>query len=298
MDVKNACLPEAAHRHSEVRLFSRCVEPFERPFREHRQFPFEAALIRGGSGLYTTQRAVYPIGPGDVFLFACNEIHCVTRIDPGAPLRLTNIHIDPAFLWPAGDAPLTPRFLAMPFSHSDAFENRLAAGTQAARDIAALMLDVEREFDRRESEYALMVRSKLTELFVTLLRETDYLDEKAVQGAAAQHADTVRAAIDYIRAHLIEPITLRDIASAVQMSPNYFCSVFRKTAGVTPWDYITSARVELAMRFMEQCPDETLLNVAVRAGFNNTQNFNKMFAKHTGCTPSEYRRSGYSLGEL
>ena len=140
MDVKNACLPEAAHRHSEVRLFSRCVEPFERPFREHRHFPFEAALIRGGSGLYTTQRAVYPIGPGDVFLFACNEIHCVTRIDPGAPLRLTNIHIDPAFLWPAGDAPLTPRFLAMPFSHSTAFENRLAAGTQAARDIAALML--------------------------------------------------------------------------------------------------------------------------------------------------------------
>ena len=193
---------------------------------------------------------------------------------------------------------MSPRFLAMPFSHSAAFENRLAADTQAARDIAALMLEVEREFDRRDSEYALMVRSRLTELFVTLLRETDYLDEKAVQGSAVQHAETVRAAIDYIRAHLIEPIALKDIAAAVQMSPNYFCSVFRKSAGVTPWDYITSARVELAMRLMEQCPDETLLNIAVRSGFNNTQNFNKMFAKHTGCTPSEYRRSGYSLGEL
>ena len=298
MDVKNAYLPEAAHKHFEVRLFSRCVEPFERPFREHRHFPFEVAMIRGGSGVYTTQRAVYPMRAGDVFLFACNEIHCVTRIDSGAPLQLLNIHIDPSFLWPENGAPLSPRFLAMPFSHSAAFENRLAAGTQAARDIAALMLDVEREFDRRDSEYALMVRSKLTELFVTLLRETDYLDESAAQGSAVQHAETVRAAIDYIRAHLIEPIALKDIAAAVQMSPNYFCSVFRKTAGVTPWDYITSARVDLAMRFMEQCPDETLLNIAVRAGFNNTQNFNKMFAKHTGCTPSEYRRSGYSLGEL
>lgn len=298
MDVKNAYLPEAAHKHFEVRLFSRCVEPFERPFREHRHFPFEVAMIRGGSGVYTTQRAVYPMRAGDVFLFACNEIHCVTRIDSGAPLQLMNIHIDPSFLWPESGAPLSPRFLAMPFSHSAAFENRLATDTQAARDIAALMLDVEREFDRRDSEYALMVRSKLTELFVTLLRKTDYLDETAAQGSAVQHAETVRAAIDYIRAHLIEPIALKDIAAAVQMSPNYFCSVFRKTAGVTPWDYITSARVDLAMRFMEQCPDETLLNIAVRAGFNNTQNFNKMFAKHTGCTPSEYRRSGYSLGEL
>ena len=298
MDVKNAYLPEAAHRHFEVRLFNRCVEPFERPFREHRHFLFEAALIKGGSGLYTTPHAVYPIRQGDVFLFACNEVHCVTRIDPGAPLQLMNIHIDPAFLWPENSAPLSPRFLAMPFSHSAAFENRLAADTQAARDIAALMLEVEREFDRRDSEYALMVRSKLTELFVTLLRETDYLDETAAQGSAVQHAETVRAAIDYIRAHLIEPIALRDIAAAVQMSPNYFCSVFRKTAGVTPWDYITSARVDLAMRLMEQSPDETLLNIAVRSGFNNTQNFNKMFAKHTGCTPSEYRRSGYSLGEL
>lgn len=298
MDVKNAYLPETAHRHFEVRLFNRCVEPFERPFREHWHFLFEAALIKGGSGVYTTQRAVYPIRPGDVFLFACNEIHCVTRIDPGAPLQLMNIHIDPSYLWPENGAPLTPRFLAMPFSHSAAFENRLAADTRAARDIAALMLDVEREFDRRDSEYALMVRSKLTELFVTLLRETDYLDESAAQGGAAQHAETVRAAIDYIREHLIESISLRDIASAVQMSPNYFCTVFRKTVGVTPWDYITSARVDLAMRLMEQFPDETLLTIAVRSGFNNTQNFNKMFAKHTGCTPSEYRRSGYSLGEL
>ena len=127
MDVKNAYLPETAHRHFEVRLFNRCVEPFERPFREHWHFLFEAALIKGGSGVYTTQRAVYPIRPGDVFLFACNEIHCVTRIDPGAPLQLMNIHIDPSYLWPENGAPLTPRFLAMPFSHSAAFENRLAA---------------------------------------------------------------------------------------------------------------------------------------------------------------------------
>ena len=298
MDVQNAYLPEAAHRHFEVRLFNRCVEPFERPFREHRHFLFEVALIKGGSGLYTTSRTVYPIKEGDVFLFACNEIHCITRIDAGAPLKLLNIHIDPSFLWPEGDTPLTPRFLAMPFSHSESFENRLPADTPAARDIAALMLAVEEEFDRRDSEYALMVRSKLTELFVTLLRKTDYPDEKNAQGTAVQHAGTVRAAIEYIRAHLVEAIALKDIAAAVQMSPNYFCAVFKKTAGVTPWDYITSARVELAMRLMEQSPDETLLTIAVRSGFNNTQNFNKMFVKHTGCTPSEYRRSGCSLGEL
>ena len=298
MDVKSAYLPESAHRHFQVRLFSRCVEPFERPFREHRHFPFELALIKGGSGVYATQNAVYPIKEGDVFLFACNEIHCVTRINPGAPLSLMNIHIDPGFLWPENGAALSPRFLAMPFSHSETFENRLPAGTRAARDISALMLDVEREFDARESEYALMVRSKLTELFVTLLRETNYLDENAVQSGAAQHAGTVREAVEYIRAHLIEAITLKDIAAAVQMSPNYFCSVFRQTAGVTPWEYIISARVELAMRLMEQCPDETLLTIAVRSGFNNTQNFNKMFVKHAGCTPSEYRRSGYLAGEL
>ena len=40
MDVKNAYLPETAHRHFEVRLFNRCVEPFERPFREHWHFLF------------------------------------------------------------------------------------------------------------------------------------------------------------------------------------------------------------------------------------------------------------------
>lgn len=295
MEVTSAFIPESARQNFQVRLFSRHVDPGMRPFREHHHFPFELVLIKDGCGAYATLKTTYDIQPGDVFLFACNEIHCITEIGAGRPLHLMNIHIEPCFLWPEDSSLLSPQFLSMPFSHSASFENRLPRSHPATEKITRLMLDAEQEFARRQSDYPLMIRLRLMEIFVTLIRELNYADNQTTRSRTLQHAQVMRSAVAFIHAHLTEPMTLRQIAGAVQMSPNYFCSVFRQTGGVTPWEYITSARVRLAMRLMEQFPDETLLNIAVRSGFNNTQNFNKMFVRHIGCTPSDYKRCGYTL---
>ena len=50
-------------------------------------------LIKSGGGIYRTKDKEYSIRKGDVFLFASNEIHCITAIDKGG-LELMNIHFE------------------------------------------------------------------------------------------------------------------------------------------------------------------------------------------------------------
>lgn len=72
------------------------------------------------------------------------------------------------------------------------------------------------------------------------------------------------------------------------MSRTYFCTVFKKLNGISPWDYITIKRIEKSIGLIKN-EDMSMLEVACACGFNNSTNFNRSFKKVTGKTPGEYR---------
>ena len=119
---------------------------------------------------------------------------------------------------------------------------------------------------------------------------------KTVTAEEYGHIKSVRTAMDYINRHLPDELTLEEIAKRADMSPNYFSHIFKKTVGVALWDYITSKRIESAMTLITERPDRNMLDIAVDCGFNNTANFNKMFRRVTGMTPSKFRRHGEYIG--
>ena len=96
--------------------------------------------------------------------------------------------------------------------------------------------------------------------------------------------------MDYICEHFSEPITLRDIAATAGLCRTYYCSVFKELNGMTPWDYVNIKRIEHAMHLLRES-DNTILNIALQSGFNNTANFNRIFKKTTGLTPMNYRKA-------
>ena len=59
---------------------------------------------------------------------------------------------------------------------------------------------------------------------------------------------------------------------------------------MSPWDYITVKRIDLARRLLAES-DKNILEIAMLCGFNNTANFNRAFRNVTGKTPKEIRSS-------
>jgi AraC family transcriptional regulator len=100
----------------------------------------------------------------------------------------------------------------------------------------------------------------------------------------------LRQALEYIKAHLTEDLSLGEIATELEMSQYYFCQLFKRSTGMTPHQYLIRQRIERAKDLLAQ-PEHTIIFVAVECGFANQSHFARCFRQCTGMTPKEFRKS-------
>jgi AraC family transcriptional regulator len=98
-------------------------------------------------------------------------------------------------------------------------------------------------------------------------------------------------AIDYIHEHLDEKLTLDAIASHLNLSVYYFCTLFTQSMGISPYQYVLQQRVERVKYLLKTSP-LPLSEIAVYCGFNDQTQMSKHFRKLTGMTPKAYRKGG------
>lgn len=95
--------------------------------------------------------------------------------------------------------------------------------------------------------------------------------------------------IDYIHSHLGQDLTLTQLAAVIHLSPHYFARAFKRAMGVPPHQYVRYCRIEAAKRLLKQrrC---TIGVIVQELGFRSQSHFSEVFRKHTGVTPTAYRK--------
>jgi two-component system response regulator YesN len=94
---------------------------------------------------------------------------------------------------------------------------------------------------------------------------------------------------DYIDEHYHHPLTLEEVAEYVGISPYYFSKLFKDRFGMTFIDYVTDVRIARAKKEMAD-PNKSLKEICFLVGYNDPNYFSRVFKKHTGMSPSEYRK--------
>jgi AraC family transcriptional regulator len=94
--------------------------------------------------------------------------------------------------------------------------------------------------------------------------------------------------IDYIQAHLTEDISLDDIAAQVGMSRYYFCQLFKRSTGMSPYQYVIKCRIDRAKELLLFRQDCSIADVAFQVGFASQSQFTKHFKKWVGTTPKKF----------
>jgi len=87
-------------------------------------------------------------------------------------------------------------------------------------------------------------------------------------------------------------LTLPMLAAKVGAKPNVISQALNQTLGLSFFDYINGHRIDEAKRLLETGEDGTILDIAYEVGFNSKSTFNAAFKKHTGQTPSLFRKQG------
>ena len=270
-----------------LKMWRASVPSGERVLQRHSHICFEITSVNSGGGVYTVGGRQYPMRPGDMFVFGSNEQHCITDVSENG-LEITNLHFEPRYLWGGSADSLSAENINICFAHNESFENRIEA--DKAQPVLSFFNQIAEELEKQRKEYFLLVKSLLNIILVTLIRRFDYTGGKAAVISDRLHC--VRRVIRYIDMHLTEELTLGALAEIAGTTPNYFSSVFHEVVGITLWEYISSRRIDEAVRRLTADDGKSVLEIALSCGFNNTANFNKAFKKITGMTPKQCRELG------
>lgn len=94
----------------------------------------------------------------------------------------------------------------------------------------------------------------------------------------------------YIDSHYCEEIRLSTVADIAGMSDSSFSRFFKLHTGRNLSDYIIDLRLGHACRLLVDSSD-SIAEIGYHCGFNNLSNFNRIFRKRKGCSPSEFREN-------
>ncbi|HVY68806.1 MAG TPA: AraC family transcriptional regulator, partial [Verrucomicrobiae bacterium] len=99
----------------------------------------------------------------------------------------------------------------------------------------------------------------------------------------------LRSAIEYIRQHVGEDISLRTLAAHVGISPFHFARMFKRSTGMAPHQYLMRYRVERAKQSLMR-PDTSIADVAAQLGFCDQSHLAAHFKRVYGVTPKRFLR--------
>ena len=104
----------------------------------------------------------------------------------------------------------------------------------------------------------------------------------------------IQKAIDYMEAHLTEPIDYEELAARSYSSAYHFQRVFGILCGLTVGQYIRNRRLTLAGAELA-AGTEKVIDVALKYGYESPDSFAKAFQKFHGILPSQARDEGVEL---
>lgn len=100
--------------------------------------------------------------------------------------------------------------------------------------------------------------------------------------------DPLSAAIQWAKRNLHEALTVADLATQAHMSESTFYRYFRSQFGITPLAFLTSERIALARRMLND-RRHSVSDVSLAVGFTSPSHFIRVFAKSEGCTPKQFQ---------
>jgi AraC family transcriptional regulator len=102
----------------------------------------------------------------------------------------------------------------------------------------------------------------------------------------------LKLVLEYIEDTLGQPIKLRELAALAGISTRHFERAFRQSTGSSPHAYVMERRLHRARDLLINRPELPIEQITLRLGFSSSSHFSSAFRRHTGLTPTDFRKTG------
>ena len=102
---------------------------------------------------------------------------------------------------------------------------------------------------------------------------------------------TVKGALKFIHQNYQKHFTRAEIAKLLNITPGYLSDKFHKECGMQLRDYINIHRIYKSKEYLAEPGNIMIKEVAFSVGIPDSSHFSKLFKKHTGLLPGEFRKN-------
>lgn len=273
-------------QHGGVPVYQYRTDPDTPPVAVLRPGPRD--LVERGRHIHDFPALWYVPATGLVHVLAAGQV-----LDPAQELRLDDgvaVFFDPAALGEDARSPW-PTWrghpLLFPFLHGHSggvLELELPAGRRAAWDNA--IGSIEAELVAAQDGYRQAVLAHLTLLLIDLAR----LAGPALAELRRSGEPLLAGVFEVIDRRHTEPLSLRDVADELGMTPGHLTTVVRRRTGRTVGEWIIERRMAAARELLAQT-DLPIAEVARLVGVADPGYFSRLFGRMHRASPREWRGS-------
>ena len=252
------------------------MRSFEMPVM-HTHTCHELYFLISGERRYLIGSDLFDVSPGNVVIIPAGQLHRTTAIGSKGHARYV-IYFSEGYM---------ADFLSI--IGRDSFDHLMHGRClQLPEASVAAIHDILQKMERSQKENAPFAEASLkTDLQQILLHLLRYGEDKIHH--AAQSADKIREATQYITENYTGELTLGDVASVACMEKTYFCKSFKTITGFGFNEYLTRVRMQAAESYLLKT-DLSISEIASRCGFSGSNYFGDVFRRCYGISPSAYRR--------
>ncbi|MGN7411971.1 ABC transporter substrate-binding protein [Paenibacillus sp. SAF-068] len=168
--------------------------------------------------------------------------------------------------------------------HERPFQDQYALVPTRPLDMYRCMEELKREWEQSTKLAKLHAKTLFLQWVYSLLED---LHKQSIQ---PWKPDTVTQAIDYMNAHLHEPIALDIMAEALECSVGHLSRLFKQKLNVSPIQYLAQIRMERAAHLLVHT-DATLQQIAEQVGYLDAHSLSRSFKKIKGQSPIRYKKA-------
>jgi AraC family transcriptional regulator len=251
--------------------------------------------FHGGQAYYRVGRAHYLADETSYLILNHGQPYAIT-IDAETPVESFCLFFAPDFAAEVQHslAASTERLLAQPYSPQPQVVNFFERTYPHDSILSPSLLQLRQMVNQLYCE-----RSWLTEQFHQMMEQLLQAHIRVIQevetlpaARAATREELYRRlhlAKDFAAAAFNQSLTLEDMAAVAGLSANHLLRTFKHLFRQTPYQYLTTRRLEQAQKLLRQtdCP---VTDICFAVGFESLGAFSWLFRRRVGLSPIEYRR--------
>ena len=247
----------------------------------HRHFTNMLIYFIHGTGSIRIEGKHYDICEGDMILLNPTELFCCT-VESNVFHERIVLYVSDSFL--SNFSCAAPDLLT-PFTGRDkGLGNRISAQTARAHKLDALLSGLLKLSQSPTPNTQLLSLCKMGELLVHLKEATS----PGCRGELTMHDTLADNILAYLNSHYQQSISLSTIADIFGFHKSYLSHLFTEQVGMSLWNYVILRRLNAFDELVRQ--GTPLEEACYQVGFQNYSNFFRLYKKHTGMTPMQFKK--------